>query len=163
VKRPSRLAFLVLAAIVACSRSGSNVDPALASSAVAASEIEIVADGGLGGFTTRSLVRGNGPAFLYTMHRICSMPRCQAALDSAAGGVTARAADSLFATVEREGPFDLKDEYGITVGAADMVTYTMRVRIGDRTKTVRADDGTMPAPMRRISEALRATIAGARR
>ena len=161
MKRPSRLAFLMIAT-VACSRGGSSVDPALAAS-VAASEVEIVADGGLGGFTMRSLVRGNGPAFLYTMHRICSVSSCQAAIDSAAGSVAASAAESLFSVVEKEAPFTLKDDYGLTVGAADMFTYTMRVRIGDRTKTVRADDGTMPAPMRRISEALRGTIAGARR
>jgi hypothetical protein len=57
----------------------------------------------------------------------------------------------------------LKDNYGRTVGGADMFTYTLRVQIGDRTKTVIADDGTMPEQMRRISEALRATIAAARR
>ena len=145
-----------------CSTNGAAVDPAVLA-AHATSEVEIVTDGGLGGLTTRSLVRGNGPSFLYTMHRICSVPSCQAAIDSAAGSVAAATADALFAAVDRESPFDLKDDYGITVGAADMFVYTMRVKTGDRVKTIRADDGTMPAPMRRIAESLRATIAAARK
>jgi hypothetical protein len=157
-----RIAISVaVAATAACSSTAPSTDVARAS--YAAAEVEIVADGGLGGFTMRSFVRGSGPAFLYTMHRICSVPSCQAALDSASGSVGVSAADSLFAVVEREAPFNLRDDYGRTVGAADMFTYTMRVKIGDRTKTVHADDGTMPAPMRRIAEALRATIAAARR
>jgi hypothetical protein len=156
------LIFAAAAIVVACSSSGTAIDPAVLATH-ATSEVEIVADGGLGGFTTQSLVRGNGPSFLYTMHRICSVPSCQPAIDSAAGSVAAASAESLFAAVDRESPFSLKDDYGLTVGAADMFTYTLRVKIGDRVKTIRADDGTMPAPMRRIAESLRATIAAARR
>jgi hypothetical protein len=164
----SRLTAVVVtlgtAIVAGCSSTAPSLDPETARTAsYVGAEVELVADGGLGGFTTRSLVRGSGPAFLYTMHRICSVSGCQAAIDSAAGGVRIGAADSLFAVVDREDPFSLKDDYGITVGAADMFSYTMRVTIGGRTKTVHADDGTMPAPMRRISEALRATIAAARR
>jgi hypothetical protein len=161
----SALIFAATATLIAagCSSNGASLDPALRAAAYTTSEVELTADGGLGGFTTRSLVRGNGLSFLYTMHRICSVPSCQPAIDSAAGSVSAATADSLFAAVEREAPFDLNEDYGITVGAADMFTYTLRVKIGDRTKTIRADDGTMPAPMRRIAEALRASIAAARR
>jgi hypothetical protein len=141
--------------------AGTSIDSQ--ATARATSEIELVAEGGLGGMMLRSLVRGSGPTFLQTTHRICSVPSCQAAIDSASGTIKAATADSLFATIERENPFTLKDNYGRTVGGADMFTYTLRVQIGDRTKTVIADDGTMPEQMRRISEALRATIAAARR
>jgi len=44
-----------------------------------------------------------------------------------------------------------------------MVTYTVRVTILGRTKTLRADDGTMPEPLRRIEEAVRSTVDAARR
>ena len=162
----SRLITIAFAvAAVACSTSGSRLDPESAGQAAtyAAAEVELVGTGGLGAFMTRSLVRGAGPTFLHTMHRICSVPNCQAALDSASGNLRRSASDSLFAIIDRAGPFNLKEDYGITVGGADMVTYTMRVSIGDRTKNIRADDGTMPEPMRRIAEALRATIAAARR
>lgn len=161
--RPITVAFAV--AVAACSTSGTKLDPesAAQSASYATAEVELVGTGGLGGFMTRSVVRGSGPSFLHTMHRICSVPNCQAALDSAAGSLRRSASDSLFATIDRAAAFNLKDDYGITVGGADMVTYTLRVTMGDRTKTVRADDGTMPEPMRRIAEALRATIAAARR
>jgi hypothetical protein len=150
--------------VIACSTNGTRLDPESAATAsYANAEVELVGTGGLGGFMTRSIVRGSGPTFLHTMHRICSVPSCQAALDSASGGLRRAASDSLFATIDAASPFTLKDDYGITVGGADMVTYTMRVTIGDRTKTVRADDGTMPEPMRRVAEALRAAIAAARR
>jgi hypothetical protein len=165
VKRSRLIRAAFAVAAIACSTNGARLDPesAAKSASYATADVELVGTGGLGGFMTRSLVRGSGPSFLYTMHRICSVPNCQAALDSATGGLRRSASDSLFATIDAAAPWNLKDDYGITVGGADMVTYTMRVTIGDRTKTVRADDGTMPEPMRRIAEALRATIAAARR
>jgi hypothetical protein len=91
------------------------------------------------------------------------VPNCQAALDSASGPLVTRSADSLFAVIEGLNPFALKDDYGITVGGADMITYTLRVNIGGRSKTIRADDGTMPDAMRKITDALRATIDAARK
>jgi hypothetical protein len=150
--------------VAGCSSTAPSLDPESARSAsYSSAEVELVADGGLGGLTMRSLVRGTGPTFLQTTHRICSVPSCQPAIDSAAGGLRAGAADSLFSAIDREDPFSLKEDYGHTVGAADMFSYTMRVTIGARTKTIHADDGTMPEPMRRISAALRATISAARR
>jgi hypothetical protein len=44
-----------------------------------------------------------------------------------------------------------------------MMGYTVRVTSAGKTKTIHADDGTMPPPMRRIIDAVRHTIAGARR
>jgi hypothetical protein len=165
VNRSHLIGLGLAIAAAACSTSGATLDPESAAqhASYSTAEVELVGTGGLGGFMTRSFVRGSGPTFLYTMHRICSVPSCQAAIDSASGNLRRSASDSLFAAIDRATPFTLKDDYGITVGGADMVTYTLRVTIGDRTKTVRADDGTMPEPMRRIAEALRATIAAVRR
>jgi hypothetical protein len=126
-------------------------------------EIELVGEGGLAAFATRHRVRGDGPSYLYTRHRICSVPSCQPAIDSAAGTLATRSADSLFALAEGLNVFSLKDDYGITVGGADMITYSLRVNVGGRSKTIRADDGTMPEPMRKLTDAVRATIDAARR
>lgn len=156
---------VAVASLLACSSATPGGDPATASldhARYAAAEIELVGEGGLAAFATRHRVRGEGPTFLFTRHRICSVPSCQPALDSAAGALATRTADSLFAVAEGLGLFGLKDDYGITVGGADMITYTLRVQLGGRTKTVRADDGTMPEPMRRVAEALRSTIDAAR-
>jgi hypothetical protein len=154
------------AAIVACSGMSSAGDPANATidhARYSASEVELVGEGGLAAFMTRHRVQGSGPSY-------CSLDtasaRCRAArpaLDSASGPMVTRSADSLFAVIEGLNPFALKDDYGITVGGADMITYTLRVNIAGRSKTIRADDGTMPETMRKIADAVRATIESARK
>jgi hypothetical protein len=76
--------------------------------------------------------------------------------------MSAAAADSLFSVVWSLTPAQLHDDYGTTRGAADMFEYTLRVTFEDVTKTVRADDGTMPAEMRQIVAILGGTIDTAR-
>jgi hypothetical protein len=159
----TRYLVLLAALLSACSRPEPAGPSAPNATRFANAEVEIVGVGGLGGFMTTSRVRRTGPDFLQTRHRICSVPQCQAALDSATGELNAEKANALFAEIDASDPFALRDDYGITRGAADMITYTMRVTIGGRTKTVQADDGTMPPAMRKIDSALRATIDAARR
>jgi hypothetical protein len=157
---------LCAAALVACSGMSSAGDPATATldhARYSASEVELVGEGGLAAFMTRHRVQGSGPSFLFTRHRICSVSSCQAALDSASGPMQTRSADSLFAVIEGLNPFALKDDYGITVGGADMITYTLRVNIAGRSKTIRADDGTMPEAMRKIADAVRVSVEAARK
>jgi len=43
-----------------------------------------------------------------------------------------------------------------------MMSYTLRITAGGSTRTVTADDGTMPDAMRRIVDGLRTSIATAR-
>ena len=157
-------AFSALA-ITACSTTAATLGPDTAARAPAysTSEVEIDGEGGLGGFATHWFVSGSERSYLYTMHRICSVPNWQPAVDSASGAIAADAADSLSAQIDRSAPFSLSDDYGITVGGADMITYTVRITVGSRTKTIRADDGTMPVPVRRILDAVRTTITSARR
>jgi hypothetical protein len=145
------------------SSAGDPANATLDHARYSSSEVELVGEGGLAAFMTRHRVQGSGPSYLFTRHRICSVPSCQPALDSASGPLATRSADSLFAVIEGLNPFALKDDYGITVGGADMITYTLRVNIGGRSKTIRADDGTMPEAMRKITDALRATIDAARK
>jgi hypothetical protein len=57
---------------------------------------------------------------------------------------------------------NLHDDYGTTHNAADMFQYTLRITFDGATKTVRADDGTMPDAMRQIVVILGATIDSAR-
>lgn len=145
------------------SSAGDPANASLDHARYSGAEVELVGEGGLAAFMTRHRVQGSGPNYLFTRHRICSVASCQAALDSASGPLVTRSADSLFAVIEGLNPFALKDDYGITVGGADMITYTLRVNIGGRSKTIRADDGTMPEAMRKIADALRATIDAARK
>jgi hypothetical protein len=83
-------------------------------------------------------------------------------MDSAGGTLPVTASDSLFNIVWNAQPGTLKDDYGPTPGGADMITYTLRIVLDNETKTVRADDGTMPVAMRRIIDAIHGIITAAR-
>jgi len=83
-------------------------------------------------------------------------------MDSASGTLSAAAADSLFSFIWSQAPMQLHDDYGTTHGAADMFEYTLRITFDGVTKTVHADEGTMPAEMRQIVTILGATIDSAR-
>lgn len=126
-----------------------------------AAKMELVEEGGLAAVVTDRLVRHDDRFFLYTRRQICGQT-CGAPLDSITGTLSPAATDSLFSVVWAQSPFNLKADYGITIGGADMVTYTLRMTFDGTTKTVRADDGTMPPPMRQIVGVIRATISAAR-
>ncbi len=127
-----------------------------------AAKIELVAEGGIAALQINHLVRHDDRFFLYTNRHLCSQT-CPAPLDSATGTLSASAADSLFGLVWAQSPFNLKDDYGNSAGAADEMLYTLRMTFDGTTKTIRADDGTMPPQMRQIVDALRGTISAARK
>jgi hypothetical protein len=127
-----------------------------------AAKIELVEEGGFAALLTDQIVRHDDRFFLFTRRQICGQV-CAAPLDSATGTLSAPAADSLFSVVWAQSPFALKDDYGTTVGGADMVTYTVRMTFDGTTKTVRADDGTMPPQMRQIVDVIHGTISAARK
>jgi hypothetical protein len=124
-------------------------------------KVEVVAEGGIAALLINHVVRHDDHYFQYTQRRLCN--NACAAMDSASGLLTAAATDSLFNIVLSPSPFALKDDYGTTHGAADMMEYTVRVTAGGSTKTIRADDATMPPQLRRIVDVVRGTISAARR
>ena len=124
--------------------------------------IELTAEGGIAALTTTRRVTHDDRSFVFSMRHICGPATCPAPMDSASGVLSAVAADSLFGVVWSLGPMQLHDDYGTTNGAADMLEYTLRVTFDGATKTVRADDGTMPPPMRQIVAILAGTIDTAR-
>jgi hypothetical protein len=125
-------------------------------------KIELTEEGGIAALSMRRVVRHDDRFYLYTQSRLCGSS-CQPASDSASGTLSAAATDSLFGAVLAERPNSLKDDYGTTRNAADMMTYTLRITFNNATKTIRADDGTMPPEMRRILSAVHATISAARK
>jgi|SRR5215213_10274581 len=155
--------FLLSTAIAAC--AGRNPTAAeLATDGfgnLSAAKIELVEEGGIAALLTNNVVRHDDRAFVYTRRHICNNG-C-APLDSAAGTLSPSATDSLFSIAWSQGPFALKDDYGPTKGGADMITYTLHMTFDGKTKTVRADDGTMPEQMRQIVSAIHGTISAARR
>ena len=77
--------------------------------------------------------------------------------------MSAAASDSLFSLIWAQSPMSLEGDYGTTPNSADMVTYTLRFTFDGTTRTVRADDGTMPPAMRRIVAAVQEIVDASRR
>jgi len=125
-------------------------------------KIELVEEGGIAALLTNRVVRHDDRFFLYTQRHLCGQT-CPAPLDSITGTLSSAATDSLFNVVWSQSPFNLKDDYGTTNGAADMFIYTVRMTFDGTTKTIRADDGTMPPQMRQIVDVIRGTISAARK
>jgi hypothetical protein len=122
--------------------------------------LELTAVGGFAGIQVHQLVRHDDRMYVATTRGICSTA-CRPPIDSASGTFSPSVSDSLFNIAWQQGPFSLKDDYGPTKGGADMLTYTLKVTFNARTKSITADDGTMPAPMRAIVAAMRETITAA--
>jgi hypothetical protein len=149
------LASLVVAAVVAVGcAAGTDLSDDFGT--LNGSSLELSTVGGLAGLQVHQLVRHDERTYVSTTRRICS-PVC-APVDSIAGALPAAADDSLFNIAWQQDPFAMKDDYGHTPGSADMVTYTLTVTFNGRTKSLTADDGTMPAPMRTIVESMRGII-----
>ena len=161
--KPIILIALISASIAGCAKEtptdASQVRPDANTSG---SKIEVIAEGGIAALDVHYSVRQDDRFFVYTQRFLCN--NACAASDSASGSLSTAASDALFSTVFAQQPFDLKDDYGSSHGAADMLEYTVRVTVGgDAVKTIRADDGTMPEQLRRIVSAVRETVAAARK
>jgi hypothetical protein len=156
------LAVLALSASIAACSSTNAVTTIDDSGLYNAPIIELTAEGGIAALSVHHLVRQDDRSYVYTQRHICGQT-CTPPLDSASGTLAVAATDSLFKVVLAQSPLSLKDDYGITQGAADMMTYTLKVTFSGNVKTIRADDGTMPQPMRQIVQTLHETISAARK
>lgn len=158
------LLVLVSASLAACGRRDQGISSGALNADLATlngAKVEIVAEGGFAALATNHVVRHDDRFFVFSQRHICSA-NCPAPMDSASGTLAPATTDSLFGVIFSQSPFELKDDYGPTKGGADMMGYTVRITSGGKTKTIHADDGTMPPAMRRIIDAVRQTISGAR-
>jgi hypothetical protein len=155
--------FITALALGACA-GGSTASPSIRTDTFGTlngARIELTAQGGFAGLTTNWRVAHDDRSYSFVRRHICGST-CAAPLDSASGTMSGVAADSLFTVVWGLGPTSLKDDYGLTPGAADMFEYSLRVTFDGATKTVHADDGTMPPALRQIVNTLAGTIDSAR-
>jgi hypothetical protein len=157
------LLLLITAATAACSSSITSTQTALNDFAsFNGAKVELSAEGGIAALSMTHSITHDSRLFVYVMRRICSS-NCGAPLDSTGGTLSAAATDSLFNIVLEQQRSMSKDDYGITRNAADMMSYTLRITADGRVRTIRADDGTMPAEMRRIVQAVTGIVSAARR
>lgn len=123
--------------------------------------VEVVAEGGIAALSIRDRVDRDSRAWVHVTRHLCA-DTCTAPTDSASGVLPGPTVDSLFNGVLAQ-KIQFKDDYGTTHGAADMMDYTVRITSNGSTKTIRADDGTMPDALRQIIVAVREATAGARK
>ncbi len=131
--------------------------------AVSATRIDIRRDGGIAGLRTdlwADLVTGG---FGTVTRRMCEAPSCPPPIDSVAGTLTRAQADALIARIAEADFFNLRDDCGVTANAADLFFYAVTIRRGGDSKTVRADDLSMPQPLARIVADLSRVFDGAGR
>lgn len=155
------ISFFLAASVAACSRSGSVNGPVANDDfgSFNNSVVDVTTEGGIAALSASYRVTHDSRSYVYVHRRLGG----GAALDSAAGTLAANVTDSLFNIVLEQARLGLKDDYGTTPNAADMMTYTVTITANGSVKTVRADDGTMPAPMRQIVSSVRDVIAAARK
>jgi hypothetical protein len=156
--------LLLLSIVAGCTHRDPSTSPSVRTDdfgVLNAAKIELVEEGGIAAILIDRVVRHDDRFFLYTRRQICNQG-CAAPSDSVTGTLSPAATDSLFTVVWSQSPFTLKDDYGTSKGAADMIAYTLRMTFDGTTKTIRADDGTMPPPMRQIVDVIRGTISAAR-
>jgi hypothetical protein len=159
----SAIIISAIAGAAACSSSPHSVtadDPGF--DVVPVVSVEVYATGGIAGLVTDWRIVRPTRQFFYVNRRSCTSAGCPAALDSAAGTLSQAAIDSIFNVVIPRDTAGTVRDYGTTPNAADMRQYVVRVTNGDQTTDLRADDGTMPPPMRAMIDAVRGTIAAAR-
>jgi hypothetical protein len=162
MQRPHAFIALIAitSAVAACATSATqSAQPRVDQASSAGAMIEILAEGGFAALSVNHVVRHDDRYFLFTQRHLCNAT-CPA-LDSASGSLSATTTDSLFTIILPS--LALKDDYGVTRGGADMMSYTIRVTAGGSTKTITADDGSMPPELRQVVTAVRETVDAARK
>lgn len=124
-------------------------------------KVEVVAEGGIAALSVTDRVDHDSRAYVHVTRRLCDK-NCAAPTDSASGVAPANVVDSLFNIVLAQ-KYGFKDDYGTTRNGADMMVYTVRISSEGSTKTIRADDGTMPGALHQVVDAVRGTVAAARK
>jgi emfourin len=160
-----RISFVALAAFAAaCSNSGTTSGPSALNDFGSFNQaaVQITAEGGIAALSQTHRVSHDDRGFVYVMRHLCAQ-NCGAPLDSASGALTANVSDSLFNIVLEQARQLSKDDYGINGQAADAMVYTLTITANGVVKTVRADDTTMPQPMRQIVSSVQGVIQAARK
>lgn len=156
------LVFLSACSANTSATTASGADPLNDFGSFNGARVEVSAQGGFAALDVRDAASHDDRSYVHVQRHICAQ-NCGAPMDSTSGAMTAAASDSLFNIALEQARLLDRTDYGVTKGGADMMSYTLRITSGGATRTVTADDGTMPDAMRRIVDALRTSIAAARR
>jgi len=170
VSRAVALSLLAAATLGGCHRSREKADADAAAarearetSLLRQSTITVLRTGGLAGIETEATVDGTKLTYAIVTRRACATGlACPPPTDVGAGAIDQSVARDLFAKIEAEGIFGLKEDYGTSPTLRDGFVYVVTLRRGNRTKTVRGDDATRPKELARIEAAVFAAVERAR-
>jgi hypothetical protein len=160
-----RYFVLLLATLAACSPAPATqpTSPDLANLTAAGLRVEVEREGGLGGIYQRRVIDGDAMTYVATTHRICSVPQCQAAIDSASGRLSAEALRTIAAAALSPAVWELRADYGRTPNSADMFEHRLTLDVSGRKQSVKGDSGTFPEPASAVERAVEQAISDARK
>ena len=156
------LALTSSACIAPQARSGAPLEAAAASSSRPATRagIAIVGMGGLAGLQRTTVVDSATRHFITVTRGSCSNG-C-APLDSASGTLSVDDVAHIYAVVQREQVFALREAYGICDECSDQALFTTAVFANNQRKIITSDRETTPAVLGRLHVAVAEAIRGAR-
>jgi hypothetical protein len=158
----NRALIALTSTVAACASTTAteSTQPRLDQISSSGAKIEISAVGGIAALAINHSIRHDDRGYVYTQRHICN-DLCPAT-DSASGTISTVIVDSIFKAA-LPAALALKDDYGTTPNGADMMSYTLRVTANGTTKTIKADDGSMPPELRQVVTGVRVVIDAARK
>jgi hypothetical protein len=107
--------------------------------------LRVEAVGGIAGMRIVSGIDSASRSAFWVNGPLCAPPGSCAPTDSLSGAVAAGVIDGLYARTSLPEFRALRADYGQTPNSADMFGYVVTIRGNGRTRTLQADDGSMPA------------------
>jgi len=135
--------------------------PRAASRATVRAGIAIVGTGGAAALDRVTALDSATGQFIVVTRPVC--PATCAPLDSASGAIAPAAVARLFALIEREHVFSMRDDYGACEQCgSDAASYSTTVQANGRRKVITSDGALTPMVLGRVHVALAEAIRGAR-
>lgn len=160
--------LVALVAVVTATSSGRRPQPHAffsvpgASRATVRAGIAIVGTGGAAALDRVTALDSATGQFIVVTRPVCPEKTC-APLDSASGAIAPAAVARLFALIEREHVFSMRDDYGACEQCGDdAASYATTVQANGRRKVITSDGALTPLVLGRVHVALAEAIRGAR-
>lgn len=131
--------------LVACGGSSTTAVEGETADLRAPASIRIEALGGIAALRQVVTVDSASGAASYVMGPLCGTVGQCPVPDSVEGAVSRATIDGWFGLAAAPRFRALRADYGRTVGGADMRDYIVTIYANDRVRTLRGDDGSMPA------------------
>ena len=158
---PALTSALVLVAAAAC--RGTAAVETEQRDTLSAAGIEVRATGGIAALDLHATIDSVSGQALLTTRPICApSSECRDLVPPSQRILDPSAVEAFFARTAAPAFVALRADYGTTPNGADMRTYLVTIRANGRVRTLRGDDGSLPALLSAfVSDVLNAPRAGA--